>query len=344
VGDVLGRRRGAGGGGLRRRAPVGGRWGPGYAGGRAAAVCQGGHMTRAQLDKRPGDVAAMFDKVAPRYDLLNDVLSLGQDRWWRKVVAKAVGARPGERVLDLAAGTGTSSVTFTAEGAACVACDFSLGMLRAGVERLGAQDARAHPSGPPAEARPPSPSGSGAAGPGSSGLGAAGPGPSGLGAAGPGPSGLGPAGPGSSGPGAAGPGPVRFVAGDALRLPFGDQAFDAVTISFGLRNVADPDAALADMFRVTRPGGRLVICEFGHLPSPRLDAIYGRYLMAALPAVARRLSPAGDAYEYLAESIRDWPSREELAQRIGGAGWSAVRWRDLTLGVVTVHTARRRGG
>src|SRR5215467_915646 len=239
-------------------------------------------MTRAQLDKRPGDVAAMFDKVAPRYDLLNDVLSLGQDRWWRKVVAKAVGARAGQRVLDLAAGTGTSSVTFTAAGAACVACDFSLGMLRAGVERLGAPDARARP--------------------------------------------------------------VRFVAGDALRLPFGDQAFDAVTISFGLRNVANPDAALAEMFRVTRPSGRLVICEFGHLPSPRLDAIYGRYLMAALPAVARRLSPAGDAYEYLAESIRDWPSREELAQRIGGAGWSAVRWRDLTLGVVTLHAARRRAG
>ena len=249
-------------------------------------------MTRAQLDKRPGDVAAMFDKVAPRYDLLNDVLSLGQDRWWRKVVAKAVGARAGERVLDLAAGTGSSSVTFTATGAACVACDFSLGMLRAGVERLGGQEAQARPAGP----------------------------------------------------GAARPGPVRFVAGDALRLPFGDQAFDAVTISFGLRNVADPDAALAEMFRVTRPGGRLVICEFGHLPSPRLDAVYGRYLMAALPAVARRLSPAGDAYEYLAESIRGWPAREELARRIGGAGWSAVRWRDLTLGVVTVHTARRRAG
>jgi demethylmenaquinone methyltransferase / 2-methoxy-6-polyprenyl-1,4-benzoquinol methylase len=241
-------------------------------------------MTRAQLDKRPGDVAAMFDKVAPRYDLLNDVLSLGQDRWWRKVVAKAVGARPGEVVLDLAAGTGTSSVTFTAAGAACVACDFSLGMLRAGKSRLGAQ---ADPDGPA-------------------------------------------------------PAPVRFVAGDALRLPLRDESFDAVTCSFGLRNVADPGAALAEMFRVTRPGGRLVICEFGHLPSPRLDAIYGRYLMAALPAVARRLSPAGDAYEYLAESIRDWPDRAELARRIAGAGWTAVRWRDLTLGVVTVHTARRR--
>jgi demethylmenaquinone methyltransferase / 2-methoxy-6-polyprenyl-1,4-benzoquinol methylase len=131
------------------------------------------------------------------------------------------------------------------------------------------------------------------------------------------------------------------VAGDALRLPFADRAFDAVTISFGLRNVAAPDAALAEMLRVTRPGGRLVICEFGHLPSPRLDSLYDRYLMAALPAVARRLSPAGDAYEYLAESIREWPGRAELARWIGAAGWTAVRWRDLTLGVVTVHAARR---
>jgi demethylmenaquinone methyltransferase / 2-methoxy-6-polyprenyl-1,4-benzoquinol methylase len=254
-------------------------------------------MTRAQLDKRPGDVAAMFDKVAPRYDLLNDVLSLGQDRWWRKVVAKAVGARAGEVVLDLAAGTGTSSVTFTATGAACVACDFSLGMLQAGMSRLGAQGEQGRPASPAGPAGPATPAG-----------------------------------------------PVRFVAGDALRLPLRDASFDAVTCSFGLRNVADPGAALAEMFRVTRPGGRLVICEFGHLPSHRLDAIYGRYLMAALPAVARRLSPAGDAYQYLAESIRDWPDRAELARRIAGAGWTAVRWRDLTLGVVTVHTARRQSG
>jgi demethylmenaquinone methyltransferase / 2-methoxy-6-polyprenyl-1,4-benzoquinol methylase len=243
-------------------------------------------MTRARLDKRPSDVSAMFDQVAERYDLLNDVLSLGQDRWWRRVVAAAVAARAGERVLDLAAGTGTSSRAFTTAGADCVACDFSLGMLQAGVRRLRAPAAWAHP-------------------------------------------------------GAHAPGLVRFVAGDALRLPFREESFDAVTISFGLRNVADPDAALAEMLRVTKPGGRLVICEFGHLPAPRLNALYERYLMAALPAVARRLSRAGDAYEYLAESIRDWPDREELARRIGTAGWSAVRWRNLTLGVVTVHAARR---
>jgi demethylmenaquinone methyltransferase / 2-methoxy-6-polyprenyl-1,4-benzoquinol methylase len=235
-------------------------------------------MTRAHLDKRPGEVAAMFDHVAERYDLLNDVLSLGQDRLWRRFVAATVAAEPGERVLDLAAGTGTSSRAFSAAGAYCIACDFSLGMLQVGARK---------------------------------------------------------------GAGAPGDGPVRFVAGDALALPFADKSFDAVTISFGLRNVADPDAALAEMRRVTRPGGRLVICEFGHLRGEALDAWYERYLAAALPAVARRLSPAGDAYEYLAESIRDWPRQAELARRIGAAGWSAIRWRDLTLGVVTVHAARR---
>ncbi len=135
---------------------------------------------------------------------------------------------------------------------------------------------------------------------------------------------------------------MRFVAGDALRAARSPtQSFDAVTISFGLRNVADPDAALAEMLRVTKPGGRLVICEFGHLRPAALDAFYARYLAAALPAVARRLSPAGEAYEYLAESIKDWPQQAELARRMGDAGWTAIRWRNLTLGVVAVHAARR---
>jgi demethylmenaquinone methyltransferase/2-methoxy-6-polyprenyl-1,4-benzoquinol methylase len=230
-------------------------------------------MTRAQLDKKPGEVSAMFDKVAERYDLLNDALSLGQDRYWRRVVARAVGARPGELILDLAAGTGTSSRTFTGAGARCVACDFSLGMLKVG-------------------ARDPAPA-------------------------------------------------VRFVAGDALDLPFADAAFDAVTISFGLRNVAGPDAALAQLLRVTRPGGRLVVCEFSHLRPRALDALYEQYLARALPAVARRLSGNAEAYDYLAESIRDWPGQQELADRIGAAGWGGVRWLNLSFGVVALHLARR---
>jgi demethylmenaquinone methyltransferase / 2-methoxy-6-polyprenyl-1,4-benzoquinol methylase len=236
-------------------------------------------MTRADLDKQPADVAAMFDGIAERYDLLNDILSAGQVRLWRRAVARITGAGPGDRVLDLAAGTGTSSLSFTATGADCVACDFSLGMLRAGRSRLAGRQQRG--------------------------------------------------------------GRLGLVAGDALRLPFRDQAFDAVTISFGLRNVASPTAALAEMRRVTRPGGRLVVCEFSTITIAPLDMLYRHYLTSVLPAIARRTARHPEAYTYLAESIADWPAQRELAGLIGAAGWSAVRWRDLSLGVVAVHVARR---
>ncbi len=229
-------------------------------------------MTRADLDKAPRDVAAMFDGVAERYDLTNDVLSLGQTRLWRRAVARAVDARPGQRVLDLAAGTGSSSLPFAAAGALVVACDFSLGMLRVG--------RRAH-------ARLP------------------------------------------------------FVAGDALRLPFADGAFDAVTMSFGLRNVADPDTALAEMGRVTRRDGRLVVCEFSQPTWAPFRTVYSGYLMRALPAVARRVSSNPEAYVYLAESIRAWPDQAALAARIEAAGWRDVAWSDLSQGIVAVHRARR---
>jgi demethylmenaquinone methyltransferase / 2-methoxy-6-polyprenyl-1,4-benzoquinol methylase len=236
-------------------------------------------MARATLDKRPGDVAAMFDDIAGRYDLLNDVLSAGQVRVWRRAVARITGAGPAERVLDLAAGTGTSSVTFTATGAECVACDFSLGMLQAGMARL---DGRRLSGGR-----------------------------------------------------------LGFVGGDALRLPFRDEVFDAVTISFGLRNVSSPAAALTEMRRVTRPGGRLVVCEFSTITIAPLDRLYRRYLTGVLPGVARRVARSPEAYSYLAESIADWPAQRELASIIEAVGWSAVRWRDLSMGVVAVHVARR---
>ncbi|HEY6294832.1 MAG TPA: demethylmenaquinone methyltransferase [Streptosporangiaceae bacterium] len=242
-------------------------------------------MARADLDKRPGEVAAMFDAIAGRYDLLNDILSAGQVRLWRRAVARITGARPGDRVLDLAAGTGTSSLSFTATGADCVACDFSLGMLRVGRSRTG----NGPVSGSPEER-----------------------------------------------------GRLGYVAGDALRLPFRDSSFDAVTISFGLRNVASPSAALAEMRRVTRPGGRLVVCEFSTITIAPVDMLYRRYLIHVLPAIARRTARNPEAYQYLAESIADWPAQRELAGVIEAAGWSAVRWRDLSLGVVAVHVARRR--
>ncbi len=239
-------------------------------------------MTRADLEKKPAEVAAMFDALAGRYDLMNDILSMGQVRLWRRHVQRVLQAGPGDRVLDLAAGTGTSSQTFAASGADCVACDFSIGMLQAGQARLVKKDPLRTKSR----------------------------------------------------------GRVAFAAGDALRLPFRDGAFDAVTISFGLRNVQRTREALAEMRRVTRPGGRLVVCEFSQIKVAPLDMLYRRYLTGALPAIARRAARNPEAYEYLAESIADWPVQRELAGVIRDAGWSAVRWRDLTLGVVAIHVAR----
>ena len=236
----------------------------------------------------------MFDAIAGRYDLLNDILSAGQVRLWRRAVTRIAGVRPGERVLDLAAGTGTSSLIFTAAGADCVACDFSLGMLQAGRARLRGVRGGGQP--------PREQGGSGGDRP---------------------------------------PGRLSFVGGDALRLPFRDGAFDVVTISFGLRNVADPGAALAKMRRVTRPGGRLVVCEFSTITIAPVDMLYRRYLINVLPAIARRTARNPEAYEYLAESIVDWPAQRELAGLIEAAGWSSVRWRDLSVGAVAVHVARR---
>jgi demethylmenaquinone methyltransferase/2-methoxy-6-polyprenyl-1,4-benzoquinol methylase len=225
-------------------------------------------VTRADLEKTPQQVASMFDEVAARYDLTNDVLSLGQDRRWRKVVVDAVGAGPGELVLDLAAGTGTSTAAFAERGASVVACDFSLGMLQVGRRR-----------------RPDMP----------------------------------------------------FVAGDALKLPFADASFDAVSISFGLRNVNDVDLALAELHRVTKPGGRLVVCEFSHPTWAPFRTVYVEYLMRALPPVARAVSSNPDAYVYLAESIRAWPDQPALAVRLQKAGWSSVAWRNLSGGIVALH-------
>jgi demethylmenaquinone methyltransferase/2-methoxy-6-polyprenyl-1,4-benzoquinol methylase len=224
------------------------------------------------LDKQPHEVAAMFDGVARRYDLTNTVLSFGRDRAWRRATRLALDLEPGERVLDLGAGTGVSTEGLALSGAYAVGADLSLGMLGAG-----------HQSRPR----------------------------------------------------------VPLLAADALALPFADATFDAVTISFALRNIADADAALREMARVTRPGGRLVVCEFSHPTVAPFRTVYMGYLMRALPEVARRVASNPDAYVYLAESIRAWPDQAGMAARIGANGWGKVAWRNLTGGVVAMHRAIR---
>lgn len=225
-------------------------------------------MARAELDKDPREIAAMFDDVARRYDLTNTVLSFGQDRAWRKATRRALNLSQGDRVLDVAAGSGVSTAELARSGAWGVAADFSQGMLSVGRDRG-----------------------------------------------------------------------VPMVAADGMALPFADNVFDAVTISFGLRNIVSPESGLREMLRVVRPGGRLVVCEFSTPTWRPFRIAYLNYLMRALPTVARAVSSAPDAYVYLAESIREWPDQSGLARVIATAGWTNVAWRDLTGGIVALHRA-----
>ena len=226
-------------------------------------------MSRADLGKEPNEVSAMFDGVARRYDLLNDLLSLGRTKAWRKVATQVIAPKPGMRILDIAAGTGSSSRPLADAGADVIPLDFSKGMLDAGRKR--------HPD-------------------------------------------------------------LAFTQGDALALNFKENEFDVTTISFGLRNTSDTSKALRESFRVLKPGGRIVVVEFSQPTNKIFRTIYLRYLMRALPAVARKVSSNPGAYVYLAESILAWPNQSGLAELIKAAGFGSVQWKNLTFGIVAIHT------
>ncbi|MBB3159248.1 demethylmenaquinone methyltransferase/2-methoxy-6-polyprenyl-1,4-benzoquinol methylase [Microbacterium proteolyticum] len=230
---------------------------------------------RADLGKDPQRVSGMFDQVAAAYDRTNSVLSLGNDRLWRAATLRAVAPKRGERILDLAAGTGTSSMAFVPSGAHVVAADFSRGMIAEGRRRHGNVAN------------------------------------------------------------------LEFVQADATDLPFEDGEFDAVTMSFGLRNVNDPRRALRELRRVTRPGGRIVVCEFSHPPSRVFNGLYRFYNDRVLPIVAKAVSSNAEAYDYLNESIRDWPDQPTLARWMRDSGWDDVEYRNLSFGIVALHRGIR---
>ena len=228
-------------------------------------------MSKADLTKQPDEVAAMFDTVSTHYDRTNTVLSVGNATLWRIATTRAVDPAFGERILDVAAGTGTSSVALSRTGARVVAADFSPGMIEVGTRRNAANAF------------------------------------------------------------------VEFVEADATDLPFPDDHFDAVTISFGLRNIVNPRAALAEFHRVTKPGGRLVICEFSTPPLPPVRAAYFGYLRYGMPLLVKLASSNPMAYEYLMESIRDWPNQQVLSRWLVDAGYERVAYRNLTAGIVALH-------
>jgi demethylmenaquinone methyltransferase/2-methoxy-6-polyprenyl-1,4-benzoquinol methylase len=229
-------------------------------------------MSRANLNKDPDEVAAMFDGVAKRYDLVNDLLSLGRTKAWRKATTAIIAPKAGMVILDLAAGPGSSSEPLYKAGATVFATDFSEGML--------AQGRKARPY-------------------------------------------------------------LNFSKADALNLPFEANRFDVVTISYGLRNTVTYEKALIEALRVTKAGGRIVIAEFSQPTNRIFRTIYTKYLMRLLPAIAKKTSSNPDAYVYLAESIRAWPDQAALAESLKKAGWSNVSWKNLTFGVVAVHSATK---
>lgn len=228
-------------------------------------------MTKADLSKDPKQVSAMFDAVAQKYDRTNDLLSFYQSRLWRRALTNAVNPTSGQRILDIAAGTGTSSMALKKPGVEVVAADFSEGMLAEGRKR--------YPE-------------------------------------------------------------LEFVFADAMKLPFKDGEFDVVTMSFGLRNVSDHKVALKEFLRVLKPGGKLVICEFSHV-SGILGKLYLFYLRKVLPLVSKIFSSNPEAYDYLGDSIAAWPNQLQLKQDIEQSGFSQVGYRNLTFGIVAIHSGLR---
>ena len=225
-------------------------------------------VVRANLNKDPDDVSKMFDDVANRYDFLNDLLSLGRTKAWRRAVTSIIAPKPGMKILDIAAGTGSSSRPLVDKGAEVTALDFSQGMIEQGRKQNKN---------------------------------------------------------------------IKFVQGDALKLPFEDNSFEVTTISFGLRNTSSTEIALKEALRVTKDGGRIVVAEFSHPVNPIFKKIYLNYLMKALPVIVKKISKNPDAYIYLAESIRAWPDQAELASIMRDSGFKSVAWQDLTFGIVAVH-------
>ena len=237
-------------------------------------------------EEKPSLVRGIFESVADRYDLMNDLMSGGIHRLWKSAMIDWLRPRLGQDFVDVAGGTGDIAFRIaerlgpggSASGSRIVVCDLTPAMLEVGRDR--AID-RGILSG------------------------------------------------------------IEWVNGDAERLPFADRSFDAYTVAFGFRNLTHLDQALAEARRVLRPGGRLLCLEFSHVALPILDRFYDLYSFQVLPLLGQIVAHDRPAYQYLVESIRRFPRQDELAQRIGAAGFDRVTFRNLTGGIAALHSAWR---
>lgn len=230
----------------------------------------------AEADKA-GLVEGVFSSVASRYDVMNDVMSLGIHRVWKDAMMDWLAPRNGQRLLDVAGGTGDIAFRFLrrAPGAEAVVCDMTAAMLEEGQRRAEAAQLADR---------------------------------------------------------------LTWVVGDAMALPFEDRSFDIYTISFGIRNVTRIEAALAEAFRVLKPGGRLMVLEFSQLPNDGLQRLYDLYSFNVIPRMGKAIAGDRDSYQYLVESIRRFPDQDRFADMIRAAGFEQVKYRNLSMGIAALHS------
>lgn len=228
-------------------------------------------------EEKAGLVRDLFSDVANKYDIMNDVMSVGIHRVWKEAMMDWLAPRPGQKLLDVAGGTGDVSFKFLkrAGQAHATVCDLTEGMLVEGRKRAEA------------EALADS---------------------------------------------------LDWVVGDAMALPFEDNTFDVYTISFGIRNVTRPQDALNEAYRVLKPGGRLMVLEFSQLPNPMMQKAYDLYSFNVIPRMGQVIANDRDSYQYLVESIRNFPDQETFLDMVRAAGFEQAKYRNLTMGIACLHS------
>jgi demethylmenaquinone methyltransferase/2-methoxy-6-polyprenyl-1,4-benzoquinol methylase len=227
--------------------------------------------------EKAGKVQGVFNSVAAKYDVMNDVMSIGIHRIWKEAMMDWLAPRCGQTLIDVAGGTGDVSFKFLNRAGAghATVLDLTENMLVEGRKRAEASEMEQS---------------------------------------------------------------LDWLVGDAMALPFADNSFDVYTISFGIRNVTRPEDALSEAFRVLRPGGRLMVLEFSQIPVPLVQKAYDLYSFNIIPAMGKMIANDRDSYQYLVESIRKFPNQETFLNMIRGAGFENVSYRNLSLGIVALHS------